>query len=79
MLFIGEATSLGTHNIVFSINSTVLSFTLHIIDAEFALLLSLADMNRLRLQYGNLKDMLHLQLLQSSIRISRHFGYQFIA
>lgn len=52
----GSATSMGTDCIKFPVNHIISSITKHIIEAAVLLLLSLADVDNLRIRHDNLEN-----------------------
>lgn len=74
----GSAQSFGTAIISFPFNNTTLSFTIHIIDGDIPLLLSLYDMDRLGLYYNNTSDQLIHSETGQSVRVDRCHGHAFL-
>ncbi len=74
---VGSEDSKGVARIRFPFNAALLSFKVHVVDAHVPLLLSLADMDALKLQYNNLKDTLIHEDTRSSAPVTRIFGHPF--
>lgn len=55
-----------------------LTFDIHVVEADVPILLSLADMDRIRIHYNNLTHTLHHNPSGASISVSRQFGHPFI-
>ncbi len=60
------------------IGGITLTFDLHVDDAEVLILLSLADMGRIKLYYNNLTDFLHHTPSGACAKVTRQFGHPFI-
>lgn len=75
---IGGTSSIGVATIAFPVNNVILKFSLHIINSDLPILLSLADMDRLRVHYNNLADKLYHVPTGYFARISRIFGHPFL-
>eukprot|EP00171_Calliarthron_tuberculosum_P004960 IDg4960t1 len=73
----GSADSKGVARISFPMNGTILSFNVHVVDADVPLLLSLADMDALKLHYNNLNDTLNHRDTRTHVSITRVFGHPF--
>jgi hypothetical protein len=69
---IGSTSSIGSVHVC----SPVGTVEFHIIDADTPFLLSLADMDRLQIQFLNLKNV--LQTAQGDIPVVRRFGHAFL-
>ena len=75
---VGNAKSLGVATISFPLKDQKLSVSIHILDEDLPLLLSLADMDRLQLYYNNVEDKLIHTVTGNSMDISCCFGHPFL-
>lgn len=75
---VGTTAVTGIAKCYFVIESQIMNFDLHIVEADIPLLLSLADLDRLKLVYNNLNDTLTHIPTKSRAKITRTFGHPFI-
>lgn len=75
---ISSSQSVGVADVEFPISNIVLKFSMHIIDTDLPILLSLADMDRLQVHYNNLEDKLYHVPSGHIAKVSRKFDHPFI-
>lgn len=70
--------SIGRARVKFPIQRIIMEITMHIIDEDVPLLLSLADMDRLNVYYKNLENRLVHSTYGKKARIKRYYGHPFL-
>lgn len=77
--WIGKAESIGTAIVRFPIGKSILSFSVHIVDADIPILLSLKDMDKLVVvHFNNLHNRLEYPKSKQYTKVLRKNGHPFI-